>query len=88
MKKYRYVPQNKHAAIRSRTTRNGKLRTETHRRDYGSINAAISTDPRNNASALFIDFPYGDEAVKFNGREARMLYRLLSQHFEFADKSL
>jgi hypothetical protein len=83
-----YVPQNKNATIRSRTTQNGKLRTETHRRDDGTINAAISTDPRSNSSTMFIDFPYDDGAVRLTGHEARTLYRLLSQHFEFADKPL
>jgi hypothetical protein len=83
-----YQTQNKRAEIRSRVTRNGKLRTETHRRDPDTFTAAISTDPNSHATAMYIDIPNEYETLRLSGAEARTLYRLLSKHFEFADKPL
>lgn len=77
--------QNKNARIVSRVSRNGKLRTETARRDQGSTEMAVTTDPRSNASKLFLDLDDGS-SVSLSGREARTLYRLLSAHFEYSGK--
>lgn len=82
-----YFDQNKNARIGTRIDRTGKLRTETQRRDKGSILMAVSTDRRNNSTNLFIDFPGFGENVRLNGREARSLYRLLRKHYGKAGKS-
>ena len=74
--------QNKHATIRSRITKNGKLRTETHRRDEGSLEASVSTHLDTNSTVMFIDLPESDLPVRLSGREAKTLYRLLSQHYD------
>jgi len=83
--------RNKNARIATRTDKTGKLRTETQRRDIDSPRMAVSTDKRNNSTNLFIDFPQfdGDDVryVRFNGREARSLYRLLRKHYGQAGKS-
>lgn len=81
--KKNYTPTNKNAIIRSRMDRTGKLRTETARRDDG-LNAAISTDGRNDSTRFFIDLPTA--TVEFSGREARTLYRLLRSHYAFTGK--
>jgi len=86
MKNY-WTTQNKNARIRSRICRNGKARTETFRRDEDSTRIAATTDERNNSTALFIDFPDGDK-VRLSGHEARTLYRVLQQHFDYTDKPL
>jgi hypothetical protein len=85
--RYWQPPQNKNARIRSRICRNGKQRTETFQRDDDTTRIAATTDKRSNSTALFIDFPDGDK-VKLTGHEARTLYRVLQQHFDFTDKSL
>lgn len=81
-----FEPSNRNAIIRNRVTQNGKLRTETSRRDEGSIGVAASTNPDNNSSQLFIDTP-GGARLKLTGREARTLYRVLQSHYEFTGKS-
>ena len=86
MRKY-YTPQNRNACIRSRFTRNGKLRTETHRRDSGTMSVAVSTEPRNNATQLYIDFADGD-TLALDGHSARTLFRVLEQHFATRDRIL
>jgi len=78
--------QNKNARIVSRVSRNGKLRTETQGRDFGTTNMALSTDPNSKATRLFIDFEGGD-TVNLSGRQARTLYRLLRTHYKYAGKS-
>jgi hypothetical protein len=79
---------NKNARIESRVCRNGKLRTETARRDDGVWNAAVTTDPQTNATNLFLDLEDGT-TVKLSGREARTLYLLLSKHYDYrATKTL
>lgn len=83
-----YFYQNKNARIVTRIDRTGKLRTETQRRDTGSILMAVSTDQRNDSTNLFIDFPGCEGNVRLNGREARTLYRLLRNHYGKARKSL
>lgn len=81
-------PTNKNAHIESRIDRNGKLRTESTRRDNGSLDFAISTDEATNSTNLFIDGIWsGNGTVSLSGREARSLYRLLRKHYRFADKS-
>ena len=82
--KKNFVSTNKNAIIRSRRDRSGKLRTETARRDYG-FNAAVSTDERNDSTRLFIDLT-PTQTVEFSGREARTLYRLLRNHYEYTGK--
>ena len=81
------VYQNRNAAIRTREDRTGKLRTETLRRDKNSIAAAVSTDPKNDSTALFIDFPDNATPLRLDGRQARTLYRLLQKHYRSTDKS-
>lgn len=77
---------NKNAVINSRIDRTGKARTETQRRDGDALLMAVSTDRRNNRTRLFIDTPDGD-TLRFSGREARSLYRLLRKHYGFTQKS-
>lgn len=82
----KYVPQNRNAVIRTRSDRTGKLRTETLRRDEDSITAAVSTDPKNDSTQLYVDFP-DSRTVRFDGRQARTLYRLLQKHYRETNKS-
>lgn len=82
-----FYDQNRNARISTRIDRTGKLRTETQRRDEGSILMAVSTDQRDNATNLFIDFPGFEGNVRLSGREARSLYRLLRKHYGKAGKS-
>lgn len=82
-----FYDQNRNARIGTRIDRTGKLRTETQRRDEGSILMAVSTDQRDNSTNLFIDFPGFEGNVRLNGREARSLYRLLRKHYGKAGKS-
>lgn len=76
---------NKNARIRTRVTRNGKQRTETHRRDSG-VSIAASTATSSNSTNVFIDFPTG-ESVCLSGREARTLYRVLQAHYAATDRT-
>lgn len=76
---------NHNATIVTREDRTGKLRTETTRRDSG-VTVAVSTNPRNDSTNLFIDAPNGD-SFRFDGREARTIYRALQKHYRFAGKS-
>lgn len=82
-----FYDQNRNARISTRIDRTGKLRTETQRRDDGSVLMAVSTDQRDNSTNLFIDFPNFDGNVRLSGREARSLYRLLRKHYGKAGKS-
>ena len=76
---------NKHAAVRTRTTRNGKLRTETvNREDCFSV--AVSTSPRTQSTSLFID-TYCNGQIKLDGRQTRTLFRALCKHYAEADKN-
>ena len=87
---------NRNARIRSRVTKNNKVRTETCGRDSG-ISAAISTDT-NGSTRVFIDMNGDREwgpaenrshsSIELNGREARTLYRMLVKHYEFNGQSL
>lgn len=86
---------NKHATVRTRIDRNGRLRTETAGRDSG-FDVAISTDTRNNSTQVFIDetgrdyaaFGKYGTALSLDGRQARTLYRALQQHFEAQGKHI
>lgn len=80
------TPTNKNARIVSRISKNGKLRTETARRDDGSTNVAMTTDKVTHATKLFLDLDDGS-TVSLSGREARTLYRLMRSHYRFANKS-
>ena len=82
----KYVPQNRNATIRTREDRRGNLRTETIRRDDDSFTAAVSTNPKNDSTSLFVDFP-DQTYVKFDGRQARTLYRLLQKHYQTSNKT-
>ena len=81
-----FFDSNRNARISSRIDRTGKLRTETQRRDEGSIVMAVSTDQNHNRTNLFIDTP-DEGAIRFNGRQARSLYRLLRKHYGKTGKS-
>jgi hypothetical protein len=78
--------QNRSATIRNREDRNGKLRTETFRRDDGATNVAVSTNPKTDSTVLFIDASDGN-TYRFDGRTARTLYRALQKHYQYTDKS-
>jgi hypothetical protein len=80
------VAQNRSASIRTREDRRGNLRTETFRRDQDTVSVAISTNPRNDSTRLFIDTPTG-ESYSFDGRTARTIYRMLQKHYQAADKA-
>lgn len=74
---------NKHAAVRNRETKNGKIRTETVRRD-DDLSVAASTTPRDNSSRLYIDT--SDISLCLNGRQMRTLARVLFEHYASQDK--
>lgn len=87
-RKFVAVPStNKNAHIGSRVDRTGKVRTETLRRDEGSLQFAVSTDEQNDSTKLFIDLPYGDGGMQLSGHEARSLYRVLRKHYGLLRKS-
>ena len=76
---------NKNSRVNTRFDRNGKLRTETVRRDDG-FDVAITTNTRTNSTRVFIDasgrkgsVPFAD--IELNGHEARTLYLALAKHF-------
>jgi len=81
------VSQNRNATLRTREDRTGKFRTETVGRDATTFTAAASTNPKTDATQLFVDFPHNGEAIRFTGREARTLYRLLQKHYRETSKS-
>lgn len=86
MAKKNTVAQNRSASIRSREDRRGNLRTETFRRDEDSASVAVSTNPRNDSTRVFIDTPEG-ETYSFDGRMARTLYRALQKHYQYSGKT-
>jgi hypothetical protein len=77
--------QNRSASIRTREDRRGNLRTETFRRDEGTVSVAVSTDPSNDSTRLFIDTP--SDSFIFDGRTARTLYRTLQKHYRSTQKT-
>jgi hypothetical protein len=85
-KKKNTVAQNRNASIRTREDRRGNSRTETFRRDEDSVSVAISTNPRNDSTRLFIDTADG-QTYSFDGRTARTLYRTLQKHYQNTGKA-
>lgn len=78
--------QNRNASIRTRMTRNGKLRTETYRRDENTFAVAVNTLPDDNSTLLSINSPDGS-IYRFDGRTARTIYRTLQKHYQVQDKT-
>lgn len=81
---------NKNSRIVSRVDRTGKIRTETVRRDYATLDVAISTDARNNSTRVFFDVlgreaSDGEPDLELNGHEARTLYLALHKHYSVLD---
>jgi len=85
-KKNQDVPQNRSASIRTREDRRGNTRTETFRRDQDTVSVAVSTNPKNDSTRLFIDTPEG-QSYSFDGRTARTLYRTLQKHYRETNRS-
>lgn len=80
------VAQNRSATIRTREDRRGNMRTETFRRDEDTVSVAVSTNPKNDSTRLFIDTPEG-QSYSFDGRTARTLYRALQKHYQQTNKT-
>jgi hypothetical protein len=76
---------NHNSRIRTRITRNGKLRTETQNRE-DLFNVAVSTTPRTDSTRFFIDSDEG--SIALNGRQARTVFRALLKHYQECGKSL
>lgn len=76
---------NRNAIIRSRTLRNGNLRTETARRDEGSFRASVTTT-KTGATLVSLTTEEG-LVTRLNGRQARTLFRVLARHYDASDKS-
>lgn len=75
---------NRNAIIRSRTLRNGNLRTETANRTSGISVGVTST--KTGATRFSLTTEDG-LVVRLNGRGARTLFRVLARHYEANDKS-
>lgn len=90
MTNYNYTQNatNRNAKIVSRFDKTAKLRTETQKRDEGSVKMAVSTDVRNNSTNFFIDLPNGEGNFRLSGREARSVFNLLVKHYAKTGKSL
>jgi hypothetical protein len=76
---------NKNARIESRVDRTGKVRTETVRREPGTVRMAASTDVNTNSTNVYIDSP--TDRVSLDGRTARTLYALLQKHYSNLGKT-
>jgi hypothetical protein len=76
---------NRNSTIVTRRDRNGKFRTETAGRDSG-ISVAVSTNSTTDSTILFVD-SYDGKSLRFDGREARTIYRALQKHYKFTSKS-
>lgn len=79
---------NKNSRIINRIDRNGKVRTETSRRDSGALDVALSTNLRDGSTRLFIDadgrsigHAEGYATLTLDGRQARTLFVALQRHF-------
>lgn len=79
-------PSNRNATIKVREDKTGKVRTETRNRDQGSVQFAVSTNPKTNSTSLYVDLPY--DSFSLSGSEARTLYRLLQKHYSSTGKSV
>lgn len=86
MKRNHTYRANQNAHIRTRTTRNNKIRTETAYRDDETFSVAASTTPRDNSTRLYIDTYDGE--LSLTGREARTLFRVLQKHYISCGMSL
>ena len=75
---------NRNAIIRTRTLRNGNVRTETARRDSG---IQVSVTKTTEGSTRFSMTTEDGLVVRLNGRQARTLFRVLANHFDVSDKS-
>jgi hypothetical protein len=76
---------NRNAVIRNSVTRNGRYRTETARRDEGTLRASAFTDPNRNSTRIYIDHPdYG--TISLSGREARTIFRVLNEHYNYTGR--
>ena len=77
---------NKNAHIRTRIDRTGKVRTETHRRDPGTLDVAITTNPRTNSTRVFFDtLGCGEDGLadlELNGRELRTIIIMIQNHLD------
>lgn len=87
-KYYTPISTNKNARIRSRVTRTGNFRTETHRRETG-LSFAATTCERDDRTRFIID---GVETLSgkpliLNGHEARTIHRVLCTHYRALGKS-
>jgi hypothetical protein len=83
----RHVTANKQARLVSRLDRNGRVRSETTRRDPNAFNAAIRTDQGVNSTTLFLDNVDGlYSELRLNGHQARTLFNLLRKHYSFTGK--
>lgn len=73
---------NRNAIIRNTVTRNGRLCTETARRDEGTLRAQAYTNPQKGSTRFYINHPeYG--TISLTGREARTLFRVLNEHYNY-----
>ena len=76
---------NRNAIIRNSVTRNGRLCTETARRDEGTLRAEVYTNPNSNSTRVYINHPeYG--TIYLSGREARTLFRVLNEHYTYTGR--
>lgn len=76
---------NRNAIIRTRSLRNGNLKTETARRDSGSFNASATSTPTG-ATKLSLTTSEG-LVVRLDGHQARTLFRVLARHYDVANQS-
>lgn len=71
---------NRNARIETHLTKTGRIRTETRRRDRGSLVASALTNPDTNRTTFYIG--RAGAGFSLNGREARTLFRVLQRHYE------
>lgn len=76
---------NRNAIIRSRSLRNGNLRTETARRDEGTFSASMTTG-KTGRMGLSMTTESG-LVVRLNGNQARTLFRVMARHYDEGNKS-
>lgn len=76
---------NRNAVIRSRVLRNGNLRTETAGRDSG-IDVSVTSNEKLGNTKFSVTTEDG-LVVRLNGRQARTVFRVLSNHYGYTGKS-